>query len=893
MRFIPYLSVMLALIANMLWPFAFTGSFDYSQEEYFQDPALIGPSSACLNGPYVYGNFSGAGDPATDRYIWTITDSNGFELYYQAGEADVQNIQFPFTSTGVFNVNLRVIRGGNQNFFSQTQQVVVEMGPRFVLAPDVIICGNEPVLLQALDTTDPNYSNFQIEWFRVNGQVLGRENTFLATEPGRYYVKVISAVCEAVGSTFLGPSIQVDVTASATRACLGQTVDYTPDAPFLGRWSYQKVGQTERTFMEESFTLALNTQNLEGLGQYKIFFSVDDSERPGCSVEKEFNLNVEEGAGFFTVNKISDSEGCDASNGAFEIISNNAFDSIVIAGVPNGTITNVPANETRTITGLAPRVYTITGRLGNCTVTRNITIGNTDLDEAIAFTVAATPQTCSANGINLGTLVIDFNGLSQSGRYRIVGAGGNVLSEPFQNQTQVVVNVPAGTYQVEVSNDVNCSSTNSISYVVEGSSQINFSIPGDITACQSYELFPESGAPLNYSLRRPDGTEVTGNSGDGFILNQQGSYQLIGRSNDPNSPLCPRTRSFDVTINQPLEYDVIIEQIDCFGNQFITADLNGRDPNTVIIRWLTEERSIVGRDQVFFPPSTGRFILEVQPRASSRCEVEPVSFEVVIPQSQTEVVLEAIPYCDMDPFTTLTMTAANPDIVETIEWFKIDDQGGEEWLLAFENQTSIDVIDEGLYKVVVRNQIGCRLGSAEFEVIKAALVEIELEDTYKICSADNIFPILNPGQLNDIEWYWEGSLVSTAATYKIIAPGAYELRTTNEEGCSQVKNFEVTEDCVLLIRHPDAMIVGDPSRDFRVYANSDVDEVEVFIYQRTGELIFHSVNTATNPNLPVIVWDGQLNGKPVSVGTYPVLIHYKSQSLGLDEVLRKSLIVVE
>lgn len=475
----------------------------------------------------------------------------------------------------------------------------------------------------------------------------------------------------------------------------------------------------------------------------------------------------------------------------------------------------------------------------------------------------------------------------------MISGNGNVISESFQNQTQIEVSVPAATYQVEVSNNVNCTSTNAISYQVSGNSQVNFSIPGDITACQSYELIPESGASLRYTLQRPDGSEMTGNSGDGFMLNQQGTYRLIGRSSDPNLPFCPRTRSFDVTINQPLEYEVTIEQIDCFGNQFITADLNGRDPNTVIIRWLTESRVIVGREQVFFPPSTGRFLLEVQPRASSRCEVEPVSFEVVIPKGQTEVTLEGTPYCEEDTFTTLTMTAADPDIVESIEWFKVDDQGGREWLLDFEDRTNIDVMDEGLYEVIARNQIGCRLGSAEFEVAKAEPVQIDLLDTYEICSAENIFPVLNPGLISEVEWYWEGALVSTAGRYKIEAPGAYELRTTSELGCLQSKSFDVTENCLVLVKFPDAMIAGDPDRDFRVYANAGIDEVEVFIYQRTGELIFHSKNAPTSPNSPVITWDGLMNGKPVSVGTYPIIIHYKSQSLGIDEVLRKSIFVID
>lgn len=871
----------------------FTGSINTSSEDFFQDPDLIGPATACMNGSFIFVNFSGAGDPSTDRYIWRITDADDFELYYQAGGAEVQNIEFPFTSTGTFNVSLRVIRGGNQNFFSQTKQVTVARAPRFVMSPDVIVCGGEPVLLQALDTNDPDFSSYEMEWYRVSGQILGTGNTFLATEPGTYRVRVTSDVCEATASTFIGPSIEVNVVPSATRVCLGQTVSYTPDAPFLGRWSYQKKGQSERIFLEESFTLALNSRNLDGLGNYNIFFNVEDPDRPGCSVEKQFDLTVEENAGSFTVNKISDSDGCDIANGSFEISTTSAFDFIIIANIPNGTLSNVPANTTRTLSDLAPGLYTVAGRIGNCTVTKTINIGNTDPDDAIDFSVTALPQTCSSSGVNLGTLIIDFNGINQSGRYRVVSNTGNVISRNFQNQAQLSVDVPAGRYQVEVRDNNNCVSTNSIVYEVGGNSQVNFSIPGDITACQFYELTPESTESLEYTLQRPDGTEVTGSSGEGFMINQNGTYQLTGIPSDSNLPVCPRTRTFDVIINEPLEFDVVIEQVDCFGNQFITADLFGRDPNSVIIRWYSVAGEIVGRQRVFRPPSPGVFLLEVQPRASSRCDLEPISFEVTVPLRETEVTLDGTPFCEEDPFTTLTMTAANPDAIKTIEWFKIDDQGGQDWLSEFEDQSSIDVIDEGVYEVVVRNQIGCRLGDAVFEVKRSEPVQVELEDAYRICSAENIFPVLNPGDFSEVNWYLEGNLVSNASNFKIVVPGLYEFIATNEEGCSQVKEFEVIEDCVLMIRYPDAMVVGDPSRDFRVYANEDIDEVEVFIYQRTGELIFHSVKAGTNPNLPVITWDGFLNGKAVSVGTYPILIHYKSQSLGIDDVLRKSLIVID
>lgn len=862
------------------------------KKAYFQDPNLTGPSTACLNGAFVYATFAGAGDPSTDRYIWTINDSEGFELYYQSGGAEVQQIEFPFTSVGVFTVTLRVIRDNNQNFYSSSQQVVVERGPQFVLAPDVVLCGSDPVMLQALDTDDPNFGNYSFEWFGPSGEIVGTENTYLATEPGMYTVRVVSPACEAVGSTFLGPSIQVDVTASAVLACLGQTVSYTPDSPIMGIWSYQKDGESSRTVLGDSYTLDLNTSDLDGIGQYTVYFNVDDPERPGCSVEKSFDLDVQEGAGDFTLNRVSDSNGCESADGAFEIQTSEPFDSIIISSISDGTFDNVPANTTYLIQNLEPRVYTVTGRRGNCSVTRTIGIENTDFDEAIPFTVDATPQTCSPTGVNLGSLIVDFGGVSQSGEYRAVRSDGEVYSGSFQNETQLTIDVQAGSYEVEISSNQNCNSTNAEVQDVSGSNQVSFSIPGDITACEFYELTPESDQELSYTLRRPDGTEVTGLSGDEFILDQDGTYTLIGTSTDPDSPLCPRTQTFDVTVNEPLEFDVIIQQIDCFGNQLITADLFGRDPNSVVIRWYTEDRTIVGRQPVFFPPSTGRFLLEVQPRASSPCEVVPVTFDVVIPDAETEVELSGEPLCGDDPFTTLTMSAADPDLIEKIEWFRIDEQGERIWLFDYDGQASIDATEEGEYEVIVRNQISCRLGSANFIVERVASQPIAVEDEYEICSEEGIYPVLNPGDFQTLEWYLDGQLVSEDPSYRLTVAGEYEVMVSSEEGCVQSKSFSVVDACVVMVRFTNAMIPGNPTRDFRVYANTEIDEVEVFIYQRTGELIFHAGGTVSDSNIPVCVWDGLLHGKPISTDIYPVVIKYKSSSLGLDQVLKKSLFVV-
>ncbi|EON78908.1 hypothetical protein ADIS_0501 [Lunatimonas lonarensis] len=855
-----------------------------------QDPELIGPTTACLTSSVVFGTFFGAGDPSVDRYVWTITDAAGEELYYQTGGSDAQEIEFPFTSAGTYTVSLQVIRNGNQNFFRASQQVVVERGPRFVMPPDIVFCGNDPVQITAIDPNDPTIGNFSFEWYRVAGQVLGTENTFTATQPGRHYVRVISAACEVVASTFVGPAIEVEVRASANRVCEGQHVTYTPDTPVLARWAYQRQGSNELRSLGSSFALDLHTSELDGVGQYTVFFYVDDPDRPGCALERRINLEVVAGAGEFTLAKLQDADGCELPTGAFEIRTQDGFDAITVSDGA-GNFANLAAGSVRTVNGLVPGIYTVTGRSGTCTVSRTIRIENENPNEAIPFTVEAIDQSCSETGVRVGALRIDFGGVSQSGSYRVVRSNGAVVAGTFDNETEVAVNVPPGSYEVEIRDAANCAQPGSVMYEVEGNRQVNFSVPASLQVCESFELFPSSTEELTYTVVRPDGSSVAGSSGVGFVVDQTGTYQFTAISTDPN--LCPRTREVEVVVNEPVRFEPVFQQIDCSGRQMYTTELFGRDPNSVIIRWYSENGTIVGRNPQFFPPLTGNYLLEVQPRASSACEVSPIPFEVVVPLRSTEVEIQGSPFCNEDAFTTLTLDVGNPEAVRAIEWFQRNEEGEWVWLLEFNDQQSIDVVDEGEYQVVVRNQIGCRLGTATLEVGRTEVEPLGLEDSYEICSEEGIFPTLQAAGYAEVVWFLDGQPISDQPSYRVMSPGNYEVRVVSEEGCEMVSAFEVLEGCALMIRMPDAMVVGDPQRDFRIYAHPDIDEVEVFIYQRTGELIFHATSRVGSGTEPVCSWDGQMNGRPITVGTYPVVVRYRSGRLGLDEVMRRFLVVVQ
>jgi hypothetical protein len=286
-------------------------------------------------------------------------------------------------------------------------------------------------------------------------------------------------------------------------------------------------------------------------------------------------------------------------------------------------------------------------------------------------------------------------------------------------------------------------------------------------------------------------------------------------------------------------------------------------------------------------------LLEVQPRASSACPIEPILFTVGVPENSVEVVLEGTPFCGDDPFTTLTAEVEDMDLVHKIEWFKLDGNGESEWLFDLDDELSIDVAEEGIYEVVVRNEINCRMGSAEYEVERFELADLEIQDSYNVCAEENLIPTISPGLFASYEWWYEGELVSEKDSYRPLTAGNYELRVTDANGCEQVHDFEVIDRCKSLVRFPNAMMPENPDKDFRVFIDPDVDHVEVFIYQRTGELIHYCESTHPDPSGPVCVWNGWINGKKVSIGTYPLVIKYKSNALGIDRVVKASIVVVE
>ena len=113
-------------------------------------------------------------------------------------------------------------------------------------------------------------------------------------------------------------------------------------------------------------------------------------------------------------------------------------------------------------------------------------------------------------------------------------------------------------------------------------------------------------------------------------------------------------------------------------------------------------------------------------------------------------------------------------------------------------------------------------------------------------------------------------------------------------GCSFFSEFEVEQICEPELRFPTAIWINDPNRIFEIYPDNLADEIEVKIFKRWGQLIYHCEDkTLTNEVKSSCVWDGIFNGVKVTNGSYVGIIQVKNYKLKVTRNIRTSIMVID
>lgn len=267
------------------------------------------------------------------------------------------------------------------------------------------------------------------------------------------------------------------------------------------------------------------------------------------------------------------------------------------------------------------------------------------------------------------------------------------------------------------------------------------------------------------------------------------------------------------------------------------------------------------------------------------------TFEAEITQPY-EVEIDLRPFCSDDSSTTVDLVESSDGLF--IRWYKNGSDGNEE-LALFENSRQLIVSEEGSYQVTLSDTEGCLIGRADFEVRQSFTDPPVLSSLYSYCPEKNERVEIEAGmRFIEVSWMLNGKEVGYEPVFIPQEAGQYQLEAKDMLGCPFFSEFEVEEKCEPELRFPNAIWLNDPDRLFEIYPDNLVDEIQLKIFNRWGQLIYHCEDKAPrNEVKSSCVWDGTFNGAKVPNGSYGAIIHVKNYPLNLARTIRTSIMVLD
>lgn len=422
--------------------------------------------------------------------------------------------------------------------------------------------------------------------------------------------------------------------------------------------------------------------------------------------------------------------------------------------------------------------------------------------------------------------------------------------------------------------------------------KVDFTIPAVLSICDPFELIPQSTDPLTFILSLPNGTTQTKEWNEAFEISQPGTYILLGYNPDSAFPLCPEQKVFEVTLNEPVQFSPNLEDLSCTGIYEYSAEISNYPVSDVDIFWRDQSGNLIGSDQTLILSSYGTYSLEVQPKGSIPCQIQPITFDVPAPVLSINVDIIAETLCPDQPDASLTVNADLSEI-STIEWWFTDIDNNRSKLPTEPTQEEILARNEGTYEVLLSNQFGCLLGRDQVLVLRSTdSVRPVVEESYQICPRYEIGPQINPGSFAGYEWYFQDNLVSTSPTYKPNQIGTYNLIVYSSEGCAYETMFLTEEECELRVAFPNAIQPGNPDKPFLIYTNYLIDELEIWIFSKWGEVIFHCQKTELISEESTCNWDGYLDGQKIPPGSYAYRIKYRNIEKNISDNQLGSILII-
>ncbi|TXE13987.1 gliding motility-associated C-terminal domain-containing protein [Algoriphagus aquimarinus] len=423
--------------------------------------------------------------------------------------------------------------------------------------------------------------------------------------------------------------------------------------------------------------------------------------------------------------------------------------------------------------------------------------------------------------------------------------------------------------------------------------KVLFDIPTELTVCDFYELIPSTTQDLIFFVTTPSGEIIEKAAGESFSIEEAGVYTFLAYDSNSPSAFCPEQKELIATVVDAVDFKPVLFEESCDGSSTYQASISNYAISDVDILWKDKGNNEVGTGEFLTIIIPGVYSLEVQPSGAIPCHITSITFEVLPPVLSIDVLLVAEPLCP-DATSAALRVETDFEQVSKIEWWFTDAEGNAILLASETNKREILAIKEGTYEVRVFNQVPCLLGYDKALIMRSSDTNRPVvEENFLICPKYEIAPTINPGQFASYEWFFEDQLVSTNSTYKPLLIGNFRLIVYSAEGCAYQTDFTTEEECELRAIYPNAVQPGNPEKEFLLYTNYLIDELDLVIMNKWGQVVFQCTQTNLISEESTCSWDGTYGGKAIPNGTYAVRINFKNYEKNITKTEFGSVLIIE
>ncbi|MEO9964303.1 MAG: PKD domain-containing protein [Reichenbachiella sp.] len=792
-------------------------------------------SNPCLGLPTA---FDGTGTSVIDEFFWSFDDGTS---------ANVEDTTHIYNLSGIYNVSLNVTnRCGLDTLFVEPVEIFPIPANPTVL--DAVALCNGPITLEAwpVDTAAFSYT-----WSTG-------ETTRSITVNSPSLITVFITNTEGCRSdpreTF------VDDTRPVVDLGTDQIICQDTAFPDLDA---ANPGSTYTWLLNGSANgNVLRTQTVDTSVPGIFVYEVTVEDILNCVTTDQVAFNIENLPTFTTVGGTTTGCGNDDGTIDIDVTDTGSFTYSVTGPSTIGLTALVGPSTVTTPNVLQPGGYSIavSNTLTGCTLSQ---VASVD-DAGAGFTIdnyVPTPD-CPGDGLLTFELAgpapanVTYELYDEFG-ILVVGAGAS------PSPTFPVNNLDSGTYSIVVEELVsgnNCIQTLD-NIILDGSPLAEYTttpqnICGDEGEISIFPITVDPGISYTWS-----GTGIVGSSlGETITVSAGGNYNVTSSG----AGFCEVTTTVNVVQSPAPEVEILTEGAECEGSLILFANVTNGLVGNGGYQWDNgangSRRGIV---------SSGTYDVLVLDQGTGCTGTASRQVDVF---SELTVFAAATPNCDENEEVFLT---AYSNITEDVifQWTApsgavLDDQSAE-----------ISIGESGLYNINVASTVSTCTANADLNVLVLPITEDQLllGERETFCSEDpdpaNNAVSLDPGQFSTYEWTIinDDNILSTDPVYVTSDAGIYEVTLSNGFTCIR-DAIEVIDDCLPRVYAPNAFTPETTpgiNDEFFVYPNPYVNDFEIKIFARWGELVYQS-------NSIDFRWDGVYRGKLLKIDTYIYVMRFTS-----------------